>query len=73
MKYVSQSCDTNETVFAVKSNNNVRVESDSFCTDYASDCRMHATNMRNKDFVEGNPFVWTEKGGKLFLELTEFL
>lgn len=55
-----------------KSNNNVRVESDSFCTDYASDCRMHAVKMRNKDFVEGNPFVWAEKGGKLFLELTEF-
>jgi hypothetical protein len=33
---------------------------------------MHAVKMRSKDFVEGNPFVWAEKGGKLFLELTEF-
>ena len=56
----------------VKSNNTVEVESDLLCTDYASDCKKHAIIMRNKDFVEGNPFVWVEKNGKFFLEITEF-
>ena len=55
-----------------KSKNDVRVESESFCADYASDCKEHALNMRNKDFVEGNPFIWTEKSGKLYLEFTDF-
>ena len=55
-----------------KSDNSVNVESHFFCTDYAADCRLHAVNMRNKDFVEGCPYVWTERNGKLFIELTEF-
>ena len=55
-----------------KIKNDLRVESDLFCTDYASDCKEHAINMRNKDFVEGNPFVWTEENGNLYLRLTDF-
>ena len=40
---------------------------ESLCTEYATQRYDNGLKMRNEDFVSGNPFVWTEKNGKLFL------